>query len=150
MTTHSDDPGREHHVPTEELDNLIASMTGPIGTLAGVVVEAIAGAFKMLLDQAYRAGVDAGVAQAEHRVSRMVGTRATALSHGAEGTFMRCDRCGGDGLIIRTEPPAPRRRDPAATVIIPRLDNAVGETTILPRVNDPTTTSKFDPPGRRD
>lgn len=148
-------------VTRAELDQLIASMTGPIGTLAGVVVEAIGGAFRMLLDQAHRAGVEAGIAQAEHRVARAVGTRATAESHGADGTLVRCDWCGGEGLVVRTEPPAPYRRDPAATTVIPRLDGLPGETAILPRLdelgnrqperpNDPTTTSKYDSRGRRD
>lgn len=166
-TQHEADPGG---VPRQQLDDLIASMAGPIGTLAGVVVEAIAASFKMLLDQAHRAGIDSGLAQAEHRVARMVGTRATTLTHGADGTLVRCDRCGGDGLVVRTEPPAPHRRDPAATTVIPRLDSLPGETAILPRLddqgnrtdtrplerpidtrpNDPTTTRKFDTRGRRD
>lgn len=154
-TQHEADPGG---VPRAELDNLIASMTGPIATLAGVVVEAVAGAFKLMLDQAHRAGVDAGVAQAEHRVARTVGTRATVVTHGADGTLVRCERCGGDGLVVRTDPPVPHRRDMAATTIIPRLDHLPGETAILPRIddradlrpNDPTTTSKYDTRGRRD
>jgi hypothetical protein len=164
VTTHHEaDPGG---IPREDFESLIASMTGPVATLAGVVVEAIASSFRMLLDQAHRAGVDAGLAQAEHHVARMVGTRATAATHGVEGTLVRCDRCGGDGLVVRTEPPSPHRRDPAATTVIPRLDHIPGETAILPRLddrgeridlrpgdprpNDPTTTSKFDTRGRRD
>ncbi len=144
---HSATPGG---VPTEELTNLIASMTGPIGTLAGVVVEAIAGAFKILLDQAHQAGVESGLAQAEHRVARTVGVRATVATHGADGILIRCGTCGGEGLVVRTDPPLPHRRDPAATTVIPRLGNLLGDTELIPRVNDPTTTTKFDQPGRRD
>jgi hypothetical protein len=146
MSTHS----TGHEGPTHDLEALLASLTGPVAILAGVVVETIGGAFRVLLDQAYQSGVDAGHAQAEYRVARMVGTRATVASHGADGTLVRCDRCGGDGLVVRTEPPAPYRRDPNATAVIPRLDELHGETTLLPRINDPTTTSKFDTRGRRD
>ncbi len=109
-------------------------MTGPIGALAGVVVETIGGAVKVMLDQSYRSGRAAGRADVEHRVARTVGTPA-----GGGGVWGRCRTCGGDGLV---EEPA-RPADPLGsldlreTAVIPRInpEPGPGDTAILPRHN---------------
>lgn len=146
---HSADPAV--HIPTGELDRLISMLSGPVGTLTEVLVRAIASSVQTMLDQSYRAGVSAGLAQAEHRVAQLVGTRADPRIHGTDGVLMRCHTCGGEGLVVRTDAPSPfPRTDPAATTVIPRLADPNRDTAVLPKVNDPTMTSKYDPLGRCD
>ncbi len=128
------DPNPDRPGPAADLDRVLASLTGPVATLAGVIVETIGGAVKVMLDQSYRAGRAAGRADAEHRVARAVGTAA-----GDGQVWARCGPCGGDGIVaadvlLPTHQPV-RPVDLHETAIIPRIGSA-GDTTILPRHDD--------------
>lgn len=138
MTEHSSSHGSNHSegtgvpptVPPTDLERLLAGLTGPIATLAGVVVETIGGAVQTLLDRSYQAGREAGRADVEHRVARSVGTPGTD-----GGVWARCRTCGGDGLVEdRAEhPPRSLPVDLRDTAVIPRITDG-GDTAILPRL----------------
>lgn len=128
------DPSSDQPVPVVDLERLLAGLTGPVAALAGVVVETVGGAVKVLLEQAYRSGQAAGRADAEHRVARAVGTDA-----GGGQVWSRCGTCGGDGIVAAAPPHAPAvALDMRDTAVIPPI--GPGDTAILPRYNEGPST----------
>jgi hypothetical protein len=128
-------------VSTDDLVKLLATLVGPVEVMLSAVADGAVGVMRTLLDQAFEHGRAAGLADAEHRVSKVVGTRAVD-TNGIDGVLVRCGTCGGDGLLVQADQgldPGAGVYDPAATAIIPKIGN------------DPTATTKFYmDPRRRD
>lgn len=126
-----------------DLHALVASMTGPMSSMLATLGQGTVAVFQHLLDQAYEAGRVRGRAEVEHRVARQVGLPVT--ERGVEGTLHRCYECGGEGLVFRSNAPAPpasaigslRRPQPRAgeaeTEVIPRLRDGDPATVLLDR-----------------
>ena len=139
--------GTDERRSTADLQDLVASMSGPIGAMLSTFGQGAVTIVQHLLDQAYAAGRSRGRADAEYRVAHAVG--APTIQNGVGGTWMRCAGCAGDGLVFQ---PAPQ---PGPVGNAHRAHPSQAQTEVIPRISGEADTAQFrldrlrqPPPGR--